>query len=124
LETKTVSVDGKTRQRRIVPLEPIAAELLSDHPLKTGAVAPSKSTVRRFLRQCRAVLGLEKWPTDFFRHTAASYLLAKYQDAQKVALWLGNSPKVLLTHYHNPVTSGQSAKFWLNDSPSSHIIAA
>ncbi len=61
LETKTVHVDGKTRRRRIVPLEPIAVNLLSLHPVKTGAVTPSASTVRRWKRSARQLLGVAKY---------------------------------------------------------------
>jgi integrase/recombinase XerD len=112
LETATAKVSGKTRQRRIVPLEPILVKILQEHPIKKGPVAPSLSTVRRFLRRARTALNLSRWPQDVLRHTAASYLLAKYQDAAKVALWLGNSPKILMRHYHNPVTAEDSEKFW------------
>jgi integrase len=114
LETATVKIDfPKVRShRRIVPLEPLAVKLLKEHPLRSGAVAPSRSTLRRFKRRMRAVLGFERWPQDVLRHTAASYLLALHQDAAKVAGWLGNSVKVLLSNYHDPVTREASAAFW------------
>ena len=48
LKTGTVAVDGKTRRRRIVTLEPKALALLKGCPLQTGNVAPSASTLRRF----------------------------------------------------------------------------
>jgi integrase len=111
LDTATAKVDGKTRQRRIVALEPVVIKYLKDHPIKTGPVAPSKETARRFKRKARACLG-GKWTADILRHTAASYLLGKYQDAGKVAMQLGNSPKILLSHYHDPVTKEECEKFW------------
>jgi integrase len=117
LETKTVQVDGKTRRRRIVPLEPIAASLLSLHPVKTGPVAPSKSTVKRWQRTARHVIGYEKFPHDVLRHTAASYLIALYDDAGKVAMRLGNSVGILLTHYHNPVSKADCERFWKLEMP-------
>lgn len=111
LETGAVKVDGKTRQRRIVYLEAIALKHLSAHPLKSGPVAPSKNVIRRWKRKQKALLG-GKWCADILRHTAASYLLAKYQDVGKVAMALGNSPQILLRHYHDPVTQDESKKFW------------
>lgn len=111
LETKTVAVNHtKTRRRRIVPLEPIAARLLSECPIKQGRVSPSLSTVRRFRRRARSVLGV--WQADLLRHTAASYLLALHKDSGKVATMLGNSSKILLTHYHTPVTEKDCSEFW------------
>ena len=112
LETKTVAVEGKTRRRRLVPLEPIAVELLSRHPLKSGPVSPSLSTLRRWKDTVRQIIGASKFPQDLLRHTAASYLLAKYEDAGKVSMWLGNSSKILLAHYHNPVSQADCAVFW------------
>ena len=112
LETKTVFVDGKTRRRRIVPLEPPAVAWLEAHPLRSGPVAPSAATLTRWKGRARAALGLARFPQDLLRHTAASYLLARHEDAGKVALLLGNSEKILLTHYHQPVTSSAALVFW------------
>ena len=113
LETLTVTVnDAKTRRRRIVPLHDKAVKLLADCPLRTGPVAPSNSTVRRFKRVAREALGLPSWPSDLLRHTAASYLLALHGDAGKVATMLGNSSSILLSHYHQPVRNGDCGHFW------------
>jgi len=116
LETRTVRVDGKTRQRRIVPLSEKAVALLSVCPLRRGPVAPSHMTLRRMKRRAAAVLGFAQWPQDLLRHTAASYLLALHQDAGKVATMLGNSPAVLLSHYHEPVNEADCTQFWKNDA--------
>lgn len=114
LETATVNIDfPKVRgRRRIVPLDPLAVTLLKQHPLPRGAVAPCRATICRWRKRARALLGLDKWPQDLFRHTAASYLLAKHQDAAKVALWLGNSVKVLMSHYIVPVSANDCEAFW------------
>jgi len=111
-ETKTARVDGKTRRWRIVPLPDVAVRLLEKHPVKSGPVAPSHSTVTRWKHRARAALGLPRWPQDLLRHTAASYLVALHQDAAKVALWLGNSPRILMSHYHEPVSAEACAEFW------------
>lgn len=113
LVTFTVKVNvAKTRRRRIVPLHQRAVALLSEHPLKSGPLAPSNSTVRRWKRRACAVLGLPSWPADLLRHTAASYLLALHGDAGKVATMLGNSSSILLSHYHQPVRNGDCGHFW------------
>ena len=120
LETNTVKVDGKTRRRRIVNLEPKAAALLSGCPLRRGPVSPSLSTVKRFHKSARAALGLARWPQDLLRHTAASYLLALHRDAGRVATMLGNSASILLSHYHEPVTAADCNLFWSLASPTKY----
>lgn len=113
LETKTCRVnEAKTRRRRIVPLEARAVALLSAFPLKSGPICPSLSTVRRFKRTARKVLGWEAWKMDVLRHSAASYLLALHKDAGKVATMLGNSSAILLAHYHEPVSEADCRTFW------------
>lgn len=112
LDTGTVRVDGKTRRRRLVKLEPIAVAELRKHPLRTGSVAPSSATIARWRKSARRVVGLDKWPQDLLRHTAASYLLAHHGDAGKVATMLGNSAGILLTHYHEPVTKADAEAFF------------
>jgi len=112
LETKTACIDGKTRRRRITPLEPRAVALLAACPLQKGPIAPSNSTVRRWKRTACKALGVKTWPKDFLRHTAASYLMALIGDAGKVAARLGNSASILLSHYHEPVTTENSNRFW------------
>ena len=113
LATCTVRInEAKTRQRRIVPLEPRPASLLEPFSKSEGLLAPSKGTVRKFQRIARDTLGWKSWPKDLLRHTAASYLLAKHSDAGKVSLMLGNSPKILLAHYYEPVNHADCAEFW------------
>jgi integrase len=114
LETKTVAINfPKVRKyRRIVPLEPVAVELLRPIHGEKGLVAPSFSTLRRFKRSMCKPLGVSRWPQDVLRHTAASYLLALHGDAGKVATRLGNSVSILLSHYHNPVAAAECAAFW------------
>jgi len=120
LETKTAKVDGKTRRRRIVPLEPKAVALLAGCPLQRGPVAPSNSTLRRFKNKARAALGLKRFPQDLLRHTFASYALALHKDAGKVSTSMGNSSAVMLSHYHEPVSALDCAAFWIDCPPMSY----
>lgn len=103
---------SKVSRRRICPIPPNAAKWLAVAQ-KTGAHLPvSQSSRKRFLKELREPLGFKHWPQDVLRHTAASYMLAKVQDAGKVALWLGNSPKILMTHYAQLVESRDARSFW------------
>jgi integrase/recombinase XerD len=104
LNAGTVRVDAaasKVRQRRIVQLMPAAVEWLklakaSDAALTTLA----HQGLRRYRQAMAKRLKLWEWPQDVLRHTCATYWLAEWQDAGKVALQLGHSPRILLTHYN------------------------
>lgn len=111
LQTSTIRVDGKTRRRRIVHLDMAIVVKLKEHAKESGPVAPTHNVIRRWKRNQRAILG-GKWTADVLRHTAASYLLARHESAGKVAMMLGNSEQILLTHYHEPVTKEDCEKFW------------
>ncbi|MCP5521303.1 MAG: tyrosine-type recombinase/integrase [Verrucomicrobiales bacterium] len=114
-DSRTLVIDAaasKVRRRRIVHLEQTALDWLKlAKKLKADLPVPCVSR-RRWLRAMRDHLGFKAWPQDVLRHTAASQLLARRKDAAAVALELGNSPQVLLTHYRELVTREQAAEFW------------
>lgn len=115
LKLGTVRVDAaasKVRQRRIVHLQPSAIAWLALARKKKAPLPIAHVTRRRLLRQLRDHLKLEAWPKDVLRHSAASYWLALWQDAGKVAHELGHSAGILLTHYKELVTKEEAEKFW------------
>ena len=59
-----------------------------------------------------AKLGFEAWPKDILRHTAASMLMATWEDEGKVAATLGNSPTILHAHYRELVTRAEAKRCW------------
>ncbi len=65
----------------------------------------------------RGVLGLQRYPQDLLRHTAASYLIELLGDTAKVAKRLGNSEKTLCSHYYAPITKETSELFWYVPPP-------
>ncbi|HTV62746.1 MAG TPA: hypothetical protein VMH30_09280 [Verrucomicrobiae bacterium] len=92
---------SKVRARRIVHLEPSAVKWLQ-WAKKHGAELPvSENVKRRYVKRLRKLIHAKKWPQDILRHTAVSVLMAKYQDAGKVADELGNSASVLLRNYRD-----------------------
>jgi phosphoglycolate phosphatase-like HAD superfamily hydrolase len=60
----------------------------------------------------RPVLGFEAWPVDLFRHTFATFHLARHQDAGRTAHQLGNSSDVVYRHYRALATSQQAKRFF------------
>lgn len=112
LKEKRVILDetvAKTRHRRITPIPDNAVAWLT---AGQGPVVPCRVTLRRRLRTLRRYFRLKRIPADILRHTAASYLLAREQDAGRVATWLGNSVGILQRHYVALVTKEQAGEFF------------
>ncbi len=114
--SKTLTVDAaasKVRQRRIVHLMPNCVAWLKyakDHGSELGTL--KYMGLRRYLRRCGLHMRFAGWPQDVLRHTCASYWLAEWQDAGKVARELGSSAGILLRHYTELVEKAEAAKFW------------
>lgn len=110
-----VTIDAaasKVRRRRIVHLQPAAAAWLKIARQEGGELPLAHVTRRRYLRAARERLGWTAWPQDILRHTCASYLLALWQDAGRVASELGNSAGILLRHYRELVRRVDAERFW------------
>ena len=103
---------SKVRQRRIIHLMPVAKQWMTLAAKSNAELPTDRQNRKRFVRRLRGVLGFETWPQDLLRHTAASYLLAHFQDAGKVADELGNSAGILLRHYRELIGKEQAAEFW------------
>jgi len=106
------AVVSKVRQRRIVKPMPSAIAWLRHAKELAGALPMKHQRRRRFLRRLREYLRLRKWPQDILRHTCASYWLAEWQDAGKIAHELGNSAGILLRHYRELVPRERASVFW------------
>lgn len=104
--------ETKVRRRRVLTMEPVAVEWAQWWQARGIEIPLNQATRRRDQRDLRNALGLSAWPKDVLRHTAATYLLLKYEDAPKVALRLGNSPDVLLRHYRALLTDPNPTGFW------------
>ena len=115
LQDGIVTIDAaasKVRRRRIVHLQPAAVDWLR-LAKSLGAELPlAHVTRRRHLRAVREKLGFEAWPQDILRHSCASYLMALWQDAGRVAAELGNSAGILLRHYRELVRREDAERFW------------
>jgi len=100
----------KTHRRRVVPIGEAAERWLwlldREKP-----ICPPLMTLRRARREACDALGLT-WHQDVARHSAATYWLAKTQNAPQVALWLGNSPVMLARHYANLCEAGDAVEYW------------
>lgn len=103
---------SKVRQRRVVYPLPEAVRWLAK-ARELGAELPLPSIARRrAVRELRGVLGWDAWPKDITRHTAATYWLARVEDAGRVAEQLGHDVRSLRRHYRALVTREQADQFW------------
>lgn len=111
---KVVRVDAaasKIRSRRFVQLEPAACAWLDICDMAAGKpISPLNKPGK--LRLIAHSIGWEHWPHDICRHTAASYLLALYGDAGRVATRMGHTVGVLMRHYAELVSAEDCAAFW------------
>jgi integrase len=114
---KVEAQTSKVRQRRIVYPKTEAVAFLK-RALKIGTLPYSKEARRRMIGWSghtdglRGALGFAVWPKDITRHTAASYWLASEASAIYVSAMLGNSERVLGSHYKAIVTKAEAVEFW------------
>jgi integrase len=102
---------SKVRRRRIVPLCETAWAWLSLDWRREGPVVSSHSTLRRARRETAERAGV-KWSADVLRHSYASFRIGRGDFAERVAADMGNSSRILLTHYRELVSREEAAAFW------------
>lgn len=95
---------SKTRQRRLVTIQPNLREWL-----KLGSL-PVRQLNDKHWRLVRAV-GFE-CPQNVTRHSFVSYHLAQFCDASRTALEAGHSQEMVFRNYRKVVTPAASQEFW------------
>ncbi len=116
---------AKTASRRIVPICDALAAWLKPLVKSDGPIMPfanEQSMLNQWSRAKARMVGadnkpLVEVPTNALRHSYASYRLAQVEDAAKVSLEMGNSPRKLFQNYRQLVTKAQ-AKKWFAVVPS------
>ena len=87
---------AKTAQRRLAPFVPNLKAWLKPFQGCTGLVCPTRE-IETERRELAKTLGIE-WPNNALRHSFASYRLAAIESADKVALEMGNSPRIVFNN--------------------------
>lgn len=108
LEQKVIILGSdttKTKRRRVVPMEPELFAVLSLYK-SVGKVVTAHSP-DMVLKSVRG----QGWPHNALRHSAVSYLMARHQNAAKVAEMCGHSESVLQSCYKAAVTPA-AAEAW------------
>ena len=68
---------------------------------------------RKQSAQDKIAAGLSvSWPTNVARHSFGSFWLAEFNDVNKLALEMGNSPAVIEKHYKRAVKVKNAERYW------------
>lgn len=113
LKTGYITIDAaiaKKNSRRVIPIQDNLRAWITPHWQKQGKVCAYGNVTNELLKLSRAA-GVE-WKQNALRHSFASYRLAAVQDAAKVALEMGNSPKMIQQHYLELVTPEDGATWF------------
>jgi integrase len=105
------ALKAKTASRRFVQIQDNLAVWLEPYIGRAGDVCPRN--LRKLLEADRTAAALKGWQSNALRHSFASYHLAHFKDAAKLALELGHTKQDLLfRHYRELVKPDQAAKYW------------
>jgi integrase len=102
---------SKTASRRLVTIQPNLREWLAPYLTCVGRVCPVN--LQRKINEDRERAGLRaEWPQNALRHSFGSYHLARFNDAAKLALEMGNSPATIFRHYRQLVKPKDAERYW------------
>ena len=110
---------SKTANRRLVTIQPNLQKWLAPLRKSNGAVTPTNFQSRAKHDRDRAGFR-PHWPNNALRHSFASYHLAAFNDAAKLALEMGNSPRIIFAHYRELVRPSDATRYW-SIRPDTHI---
>lgn len=105
---------SKTRQRRLITINPTLAAWLNAYP-PTGHRVVSISNIDVFgqeLRRVAALAGINPWPHNALRHSFGTYFLARTANENLTAAEMGNSPGVVIKHYRAVVKPAAAEAYW------------
>ena len=99
---------AKSARRRLVKIEPNLHRWLDDAQRAREAVAPLNLRTR--LLEARKAAKLRRWPFNGLRHSFASYHLAHFKDAARLALEMGHTnTNMIFGHYRELVRTEEAA---------------
>jgi len=102
---------SKTASRRLVTLQQNLREWLAPYRFRTGYVCPPNLQKNMNNDRDRAGLRLN-WRQNALRHSFGSYYLARFNDAARLALEMGNSPAIIFKHYRELVKPKDALRYW------------
>jgi integrase len=104
---------AKSARRRLVKVEPNLAAWLTPHGGKSGEIWP-KGWRSYYGATAKLVHELElEWPENGLRHSFASYHLARFENAEALALQMGHTSSRMVFEFYREVVSSQAAQvYW------------
>jgi site-specific recombinase XerD len=125
-ESGLIEISGdksKTAAKRFIPIQPVLEAWLAPYEDRHGSICPAN--LRKLLKADRLHAGIMAWPSNALRHSFASYHLAHFQDAAKLALELGHTNSHVVFRHYRELVKPQEAKRWWNIMPTgaSNIVA-
>lgn len=111
---------AKVSVRRVVPLPEAALAWLMGRTKTSGAIWPDQpdpegDKLAHRLPAIAKAAGVT-YRKNILRHSCISALMATQQDAARVALWAGNSPRIVSTNYHARWTRAEG-EYWFKVRP-------
>ena len=107
---------AKVGKRRLVPISDNLATFLQGHHDPDDMVCPYEGHqvfIERIIRQKKA-----KWVKNGLRHAFGSFRCAILKDVAAVAYEMGNSPAMVMRHYHEAQEVGDALKWFGIECPS------
>jgi len=100
---------AKTGKKRKIDLPDNLAAWLAPYRGSTGAIFDIDP--RKRMAKISAASGV-KWKRNALRHSFGSYRMEATRNAGQVALEMGNSPAVVMAHYHEIVHATDAKAYW------------
>ena len=100
---------AKTARKRKIDLPDNLLAWLAPFRGKTGPIFETKSYGR--IEKTAVAAGIT-WKRNALRHSFGSYRMESVKNAGQVSLEMGNSPSVVLKHYHEIVDASDAAAYW------------
>jgi integrase len=116
---------AKTRQRRIVTIQPNLEAWLRPQWRVGGAVVPANWWNRR--QQLRDRIQMGEWPRNVARHSFVSHHYQAFGNENLTAAEAGHSPQMLQQHYRELVSPEDARAYWRifpDEKASRHLDAA
>ncbi len=109
---------AKSARRQLIQIEWNLRRWLEVAPRERESIAPLNLRVR--LLEARKAARLKHWPLNGLRHSYASYHLAHFKDAARLALEMGHTDtSMIFGHYRELVRTEEAARYWtIEPSPS------
>ncbi|MBL9191760.1 MAG: tyrosine-type recombinase/integrase [Opitutaceae bacterium] len=111
---EVTAAKSKTSQRRLVTIHENLKAWLQPFAGRKGPVwTLGEAMWRTKMAPVREAAGLTVWPTNGLRHSYGSYHLAKFSNANALALEMGHTTtKEIFAHYRELVRPEDAGRYW------------